>query len=53
VARLARKSAVITGAANGISRAPAGVFVAEGGRIVATDFATGAILAVDGGYLAR
>jgi NAD(P)-dependent dehydrogenase (short-subunit alcohol dehydrogenase family) len=35
--RLARKSAVITGAANGIGRATARVFAAEGARIVATD----------------
>jgi NAD(P)-dependent dehydrogenase (short-subunit alcohol dehydrogenase family) len=35
--RLAGKSAVITGAANGIGRATAWVFAAEGARIVATD----------------
>jgi NAD(P)-dependent dehydrogenase (short-subunit alcohol dehydrogenase family) len=37
VTRLAGKSAVITGAANGIGRATAVVFAAEGARIVATD----------------
>ena len=35
--RLAGKAAVITGAANGIGRATAVVFAAEGARIVATD----------------
>jgi len=37
VTRLAGKAAVITGAANGIGRATAVVFAAEGARIVATD----------------
>lgn len=37
MARLAGKSALITGAANGIGRATAEVFAAEGARIVATD----------------
>jgi len=37
VTRLEGKSAVITGAANGIGRATAVVFAAEGARIVATD----------------
>ena len=35
--RLSGKSAVITGAANGIGRATAEVFAADGARIVATD----------------
>jgi NAD(P)-dependent dehydrogenase (short-subunit alcohol dehydrogenase family) len=37
VGRLAGKSAVITGAANGIGRATADVFAEEGARIVGTD----------------
>jgi len=37
VARLAGKSAVVTGAANGIGRATASVFAAEGARLVVTD----------------
>jgi len=37
VARLAGKSAVVTGAANGIGRATASVFAAEGVRLVVTD----------------
>jgi NAD(P)-dependent dehydrogenase (short-subunit alcohol dehydrogenase family) len=37
MSRLAGKSAVITGAANGIGRATADVFAEEGARIVATD----------------
>ena len=35
--RLAGKSAVVTGAANGIGRATASVFAAEGARLVVTD----------------
>jgi NAD(P)-dependent dehydrogenase (short-subunit alcohol dehydrogenase family) len=45
VTRLAGKAAVITGAANGIGRATAVVFAAEGARLVATD--------VDGDGLGR
>ena len=37
MARLAGKSAVVTGAANGIGRATASVFAAEGARLVVTD----------------
>ena len=37
MARLAGKSAVVTGAANGIGRATASVFAAEGVRLVVTD----------------
>jgi NAD(P)-dependent dehydrogenase (short-subunit alcohol dehydrogenase family) len=37
VGRLAGKSAVVTGAANGIGRATATVFAAEGARLVVTD----------------
>jgi NAD(P)-dependent dehydrogenase (short-subunit alcohol dehydrogenase family) len=43
VTRLAGKSAVITGAANGIGRATAVVFAAEGARIVATDIEADAL----------
>ena len=41
--RLAGKAAVITGAANGIGRATAVVFAAEGARIVATDIDAGGL----------
>jgi NAD(P)-dependent dehydrogenase (short-subunit alcohol dehydrogenase family) len=44
--RLAGKSVVITGAGSGIGRAMAGLFAAEGGRIVAADWHAAALAEV-------
>lgn len=46
--RLAGKKCLITAAANGIGRASAELFAAEGGRVIATDLNAEALAALDG-----
>lgn len=49
--RLAGKVAVVTGAAHGIGRAAALLFVREGARVVAGDIDAAALAAIDGPHL--